>query len=102
MAKYMIWLALLAYVGASSIEDPEVWNNLKENYYIPPSLKELFLEHKPDEDVDRIVGGQVAPPNAFPHQVGLGLTTTTGQQSWCGGSIISERFIVTAAHCMDK
>lgn len=46
---------------------------------------------------DRIVGGKFARPGDFPFAVGL----VRGQLR-CGGSIIDERHIVTAAHCVER
>ncbi|XP_076042642.1 chymotrypsin BI-like isoform X2 [Oratosquilla oratoria] len=43
----------------------------------------------------RIVGGTEATPHAFPWQVALFLDET----SFCGGSLISDEWILTAAHC---
>lgn len=44
----------------------------------------------------RIVGGNTADPGQFPHQVSQRLF---GSYHICGGSIISSRWIVTAAQC---
>lgn len=43
----------------------------------------------------RILGGDDAEEGQFPHQVSLQSEGT----HWCGGSIISDRFILCAAHC---
>merc|ERR1712038_1546586 len=46
---------------------------------------------------DRIVGGFEAQENQWPWQVALFI-----DNAWfCGGSIISENYVMTAAHCAD-
>jgi secreted trypsin-like serine protease len=48
-----------------------------------------------DEQQHRITGGSTASRGQFPWQVALIV-----ENSWfCGGSLISSRWIVTAAHC---
>merc|ERR1712011_14657 len=50
----------------------------------------------PNAQQDKIVGGVEATPHEFPWQVGLFF-----DGYFCGGSIISEEYILTAAHCAD-
>jgi secreted trypsin-like serine protease len=46
-----------------------------------------------------IVGGQQARPYEFPWQASIRRKATNSH--FCGGIIISERWVLTAAHCMD-
>ncbi|XP_037799781.1 chymotrypsin BI-like [Penaeus monodon] len=45
----------------------------------------------------RIVGGTEATPHSWPHQVALFID----DMYFCGGSLISSEWVLTAAHCMD-
>ncbi|XP_037721352.1 serine protease 1-like [Drosophila subpulchrella] len=46
----------------------------------------------------RITNGHNAVVNQFPYQVGLSFTASSGSW-WCGGSIIGNTWVLTAAHC---
>lgn len=50
----------------------------------------------------RIVGGQPATDEQFPWQVAITYTRNDGVLLFCGGALISEQFVVTAAHCVVK
>ncbi|XP_042855252.1 trypsin-1-like [Penaeus japonicus] len=46
----------------------------------------------------RIVGGtEVNPRHKYPWQVGLKMRG--GKKYWCGGAVINDRYVLTAAHC---
>merc|ERR1719457_69634 len=47
----------------------------------------------------RIVGGEEAADGEFPWQVSLRQIGAIGATHFCGGSIIDENWIMTAAHC---
>ncbi|XP_058122982.1 brachyurin-like [Anopheles ziemanni] len=47
----------------------------------------------------RISDGQVAAPGQFPFVVGI-LISGTSSRSFCGGALISRRFVLTAAACV--
>lgn len=63
-------------------------------YFPPLSLLECGTKAY---KTSRIVGGQEAQVGEFPWQVSLHIKNIAHV---CGGSIINERWIVTAAHCV--
>lgn len=58
-------------------------------------MAECGIEGPPS--MDKIVGGEEATENQWPWQVALFV-----DDAWfCGGSLISENYVLTAAHCVD-
>ncbi|EDV51088.2 brachyurin [Drosophila erecta] len=84
---------LATILGAQSVD----WESVK-NLNIEAPMAKLRGATLPN---GRITGGQIAEPNQFPYQVGL-LLYVDGGAAWCGGTIISDRWIITAAHCTDS
>merc|ERR1711962_290683 len=65
----------------------------------PPPTGDCQCGIKGGSDSNRIVGGQETEENEYPWQVGL--VSRGGTTPWCGGSLISERHVLTAAHCTE-
>jgi len=55
-----------------------------------------------DVATPQIVGGSKAAPGEFPWQVALldAATANTFNAQFCGGALVTERWVVTAAHCV--
>lgn len=49
----------------------------------------------------KIVGGQVTTYNEFPWQISLQYRGSSGWYHTCGGTIITDGHVLTAAHCID-
>ncbi|XP_068149062.1 brachyurin [Drosophila tropicalis] len=64
-----------------------------------------LTQSRPNDELvsqGRIAGGMVATESQFPHQVGLSIEEQNSLFSWCGGSLISEEYVLTAAHCVEE
>lgn len=76
-----------------------VWScGLTQSGYSPLSLSAKLDFHSALSDT-RIIGGMDAPDHAYPHQVSL-QRNPGNLTHFCGGSIISEQFVITAGHCV--
>ncbi|XP_019564432.2 serine protease snake-like [Aedes albopictus] len=118
MYAKMLWNCLLVvWIATSSVVQGKRISQIKCEEYINStrttvSVISLILNPTPVEfssyncskTVDLIVGGEDAKSGEFPHQALLGWSTNeTGVYLFdCGGTIISDRYVLTAAHCASK
>lgn len=63
----------------------------------PELAKLIVTEPETRERVGRVWGGRAANPGELPYQVGILILLT--RQSFCGGSIVSNNFVVSGAQC---
>ncbi|GBP60545.1 Serine protease snake [Eumeta japonica] len=62
-----------------------------------PKVRMNYCGHDPDE----LHAGGTIKAGQFPHMVLLGFGDSTETARWlCGGTIISEKFVLTAGHCV--
>lgn len=91
--KYFVTFSLLFILGFGDVSDARS-KGLTNSFIFPyqrPASKSPFI---------RIVGGDQAYPNQFPYQVGMYVTKQL-EQTFCGGSVISANYVLTAAHCVE-
>jgi hypothetical protein len=63
----------------------------------PPTVREVC---RCKSSTGLIVGGTPAELGDFPHMAAIGWRKENGKVEFsCGGSLISEKFVLTAAHC---
>lgn len=51
-------------------------------------------------EVPLIIGGVNAHPIEFPHMAAIGFGEVSDFSWLCGGTLISEKFVMTAGHCV--
>ena len=102
-------LACVLYQSLSSqVNNAKDWPDTTPK---PPTttMPSTFFEDRPDKiqeglqctqgpTQDRIVGGENAKQGSYPWQIYLEIHDGEGGSGTCGGSILSENWIVTAAH----
>ncbi|XP_046991731.1 trypsin-1-like [Schistocerca americana] len=99
-------LLLLLFVTCVLGDANEGDGPIEEMWYGSPEAPDWYKFEEADSpseftDVEeRIVGGSDAFPGQFPYVVSLKTPDESGFQHFCGGSILTEEWILTAAHCV--
>ena len=71
----------------------------RDSHPNPEKLPQITSETKFIPRNPRIINGEITGPTEFPYMTGVLLHFDTGN-SFCGGSLISRRFVLTAAKCV--
>jgi secreted trypsin-like serine protease len=79
---------------SAAFDEQEVFNLQPPSHHIPANLQLGNGENS------RIVGGEEAIPNEFPWQAYLKVEVSDDRFYLCGGSLIADQWILTAAHCL--
>ncbi|XP_001843395.2 brachyurin [Culex quinquefasciatus] len=102
MKTLVLLVAVLAVASAEWIEID--WSQVRpiedfDHYWarLPAELQYL-RKLQPER---RITNGQEATPGQFPYQIAL-LSTFGGGTGLCGGSVLTNNYILTAAHCVQN
>ncbi|XP_053665069.1 brachyurin-like [Anopheles marshallii] len=100
MKTFVLLVALFAVASAEWIDID--WSKVRpieefDHYWerLPPEMQ-IYRKMLPTQ---RIVNGQEATPGQFPYQIALLSTFPTGT-GLCGGSVLTNNFILSAAHCV--
>uniref|UniRef100_A0AAG5D651 Peptidase S1 domain-containing protein n=1 Tax=Anopheles atroparvus TaxID=41427 RepID=A0AAG5D651_ANOAO len=100
MKSFVLLVGLLAVVSAEWIEID--WSKVRpieefDHYWARlPAELQIYRNLKPSA---RITNGFEATPGQFPYQIAL-LSNFGAGTGLCGGSVLTNNFILTAAHCV--
>lgn len=104
--KFLIFVALFAFVSCEIDFSTFDWSSVKPLTEIKewrdahPNYDAIKNAHPSTPSrFRRILNGDIANANEYPYMVGVMLHFDTGN-SFCGGSLITTRFALTAANCV--
>lgn len=95
--RYLILLMLIYFCVLSAYVESKNFTSIFTKLVVDNNLKETMSEVR-----GRIVRGQLAAVNQFPHQAFLLTKFVDGSAEYCGGSLLNQLWVLSAAHCFDK
>ncbi|XP_053687232.1 brachyurin-like [Sabethes cyaneus] len=103
MNYYFLLAAAFLFVTRAEWIDID-WSQVKpieefDHYWARLPAEWQFLRHHQTPN-QRITNGREATPGQFPYQVAL-LSQFVDSTALCGGSILTNNYILTAAHCVE-
>lgn len=104
--KFTSSIILTVFIAvASAVEEPKIDNSKVlprqevPGFWAGRKIQLINGFHHKFDRGSRIVGGEEVKPNAHPYQVGL-LINVMWWTSLCGGCLLSDDVVITAAHCL--
>lgn len=95
--------------GEISREKCEEYSKFAYTYFTPPVLsfgapRNASRLQCPFKVIPLIIGGTKAKAKEFPHSAAIGYDSTDGTSRvyHCGGSLISDEFVLSAGHCKNS
>lgn len=103
MISRLIFLNILLYVSCVPTLDPILEDIIKKssaNSFKIQAAKIETLKTNMSLSDEKIINGEIATSGSFPFAVSLGLIGPNMYFHRCGGSILTNSHVLTAAHCL--